>query len=357
MGNALQLPIAQHLHVVVGLQLLVTPALLLQLLLLLLLLGATMCGEPARVPSPLPDNCPYGSPERAVPCTTRTDCAASVGWPCVFCTNRTTPWSAPYNGTFCTFGSVEHVCGASPPPPRHPSWRQHLMIGDSISFQMNASVTMQLAQHRIETVHVPVNAGDSSFAKQCIATWLGTVTGRWDVISFNSGIHDLTSWPGPNASRPAAMKPTRYEVPLPTYVQNLQFVARAMRTNSPRAVRTWVTTTPCPECSCCCGGPPASWVPESFRNADVIEYNAAAASTLAAEGIGRKHTIDLYAAIAERCPPPYATCSLQLPDNVHFGLEGVAFNARIVASGVQRQLEGLASIERTNLEGLDLGPQ
>ena len=49
MGNALQLPIAQHLHVVVGLQLLVTPALLLQLL---LLLGATMCGEPARVPSP-----------------------------------------------------------------------------------------------------------------------------------------------------------------------------------------------------------------------------------------------------------------------------------------------------------------
>ena len=302
-----------------------------------------------RIPSPLPDNCPYGSHQKALPCKTHADCPH---WPCVFCTNQTAPWSAATNATYCTFGDVDPpdaVCGAAPPPPRTAGAKQHLMIGDSISFQMNASVTASLAERGIETVHVPVNAGDTGFIKGCISTWLGTERNRWDVITINSGIHDLTSQPGPNASHPPPPKPTKYEVPLADYVTNLQTIVRAMKTNSPKAARVWVTTTPCPECACCCGGTPDQWVPDSFHNQDVISYNAAAKNTLAAEGIGPAQTVDLYAAITAHkgCAVPYETCPLQLQHNVHFAPTGVALNAQTLVAGVLLAVQsGLMETER-----------
>jgi hypothetical protein len=295
-------------------------------------------GSRLGIPSPLPDNCPYGSPEKALPCKTHADCPH---WPCVFCTNQTAPWSAATNATYCMFGDVDPpdaICGAPPPPPKNASAKQHLMIGDSISFQMNATVTASLAERGVETVHVPVNAGDTGHIKRCVNIWLGAATNRWDVITINSGIHDLTSWPGPNASHPPPPKPTKYEVPLTDYVANLKVIARAMKANSAKASRVWVTTTPCPECACCCGGPPEKWVPEAFRNQDVISYNAAAKRTLVAEGIAQ--TVDLYAAIIAHkgCAVPYETCPLQLPNNVHFEPAGVALNAQTLVAGVLKQL-------------------
>ena len=77
------------------------------------------------------------------------------------------------------------------------------MIGDSISFQMNATVTASLAERGVETVHVPVNAGDTGHNHQALREYLA---GRGDE-SLGCD-HDQQRHPRPNLVARAERQPS-----------------------------------------------------------------------------------------------------------------------------------------------------
>ena len=82
------------------------------------------------------------------------------------------------------FAEVEDVAGLS----------RILLIGDSIS--IGYTVPVREALKGKVNVHRPkANCGPTSTALKSIDAWLGD--GKWDVIHFNWGLHDL-KYMGPN---------------------------------------------------------------------------------------------------------------------------------------------------------------
>ena len=63
-----------------------------------------------------------------------------------------------------------------------------LLIGDSISMGYTLSVRAHL-QGRANVHHPPENCGDTGRGLRQVDPWLGS--GRWDVIHFSFGLHDL----------------------------------------------------------------------------------------------------------------------------------------------------------------------
>ena len=88
----------------------------------------------------------------------------------------------------------------------------------------------------------------------------------------NSGIHDLTSQPGPNRTHASGFSPASFEVHMSDYVANLAWIFRELRRGG--AAVLWRSTTPAPACACCCGPDRDAITPDvSFRNEDVLAYN------------------------------------------------------------------------------------
>jgi acyl-CoA thioesterase-1 len=135
-----------------------------------------------------------------------------------------------------------------------------------------------------------------------IDRWLGD--GRWDVIHFNWGLHDLKKIEG------------KHQVPIDGYEKNLRKLVRRLKPTG--AVLVWCSTTPVPEgCS-----PPRT-------NEDAVAYNAVAKEIMDAEGI---MIDDLYAFALPRLE------KIQRPANVHFTPEGSAVLAKQVAGAIQKAL-------------------
>ena len=86
-------------------------------------------------------------------------------------------------------------------PPAVPSLLQWLMIGDSISLQVatHDGFAAEAALRGLQVVHSPGNACGVLRAARCLSSWLedhGDGGGaRWDVITFNFGLHDLSRTP------------------------------------------------------------------------------------------------------------------------------------------------------------------
>lgn len=169
-----------------------------------------------------------------------------------------------------------------------------LLIGDSISIGYTREVRQRLAG-RANVHRPPENCGPTVLGLEQLDGWLGS--GRWDVIHFNFGLHDLKFMdakgtyivPGPN-DRPLASPEE--------YAANLRaIVARLQRTG---ARLIFATSTPVP----------AGTVGRVERSE--LTYNAAAEQVMRDAGV----PIDDLHALVVIHP------ELQLPKNVHFKPEG-----------------------------------
>jgi acyl-CoA thioesterase-1 len=178
-----------------------------------------------------------------------------------------------------------------------------LLIGDSISMGYTIPVREALAGKA--NVHRPAeNCGPTSRGVERLEAWLSP--GRWDVIHFNFGLHDLRLGDG------------QLQVALDPYEKNLRtMVARLKETG---ATLIWCSTTPVPEGT----NPPR-------RNSDVLAYNAVAKKVMDENGI---RVDDLYSFALPRLS------EIQLPSNVHFTPEGSKVLAGPVAASI---LEALGS--------------
>ena len=277
-------------------------------------------------------------------------------------------------------------------PPAAPPLLQWLMIGDSISLQVatHEGFAAEAARRGWQVVHSHGNACGVLRAARCLDSWLEEESdgggARWDVISFNFGLHDL-SW-------------TAERVEPDAYATAVRALAERLRRAAPRASLLWATTTPVPRqmmpkaglasVSRCLmaashtnnnrANKNGSSVDASCRathsSADPPVYNAAAACALrgwdaakATPSGSTKHyhpsatclnfsapdpplisgDVNLYLAVRDRCGSFHLRCSnVQRTSDIHFEAEGVTLLAKtyldamseLMARGGPRQGSG-----------------
>ena len=195
-------------------------------------------------------------------------------------------------------------------------------IGDSISAGCFVPAKQLAAAIDIEVMHSPGNAANVWWGAHCLDDWLHDGD-RWDVITYNFGLHDL-------AMDNERIEPEQYAYWITNVTQRL---ANAV----PKAKLIWVTTTPVPlgidgNCnkSTLAGGCPPR------KNSDPPIYNAAAEEAIkGSRAAARVSTLDLYTVVAKKCGAKYSLCPegcmasrdpngtwigncFQIPHNVHF---------------------------------------
>ncbi len=183
-----------------------------------------------------------------------------------------------------------------------PSLPRVLLIGDSISIGYTVPTREALAG-KANVHRAPTNCGPTTRGLEGLDQWLGD--GRWDVIHFNWGLHDLKKIEG------------KHQVPIDEYEKNLaELVKRLKKT---KATLIWCSTTPVPEgCK-----PPRT-------DEDTLRYNAVAKKIMDAGGIAID---DLYAFALPQLE------KIQRPANVHFSTEGSEVLAKQVAGAILKALK------------------
>lgn len=185
-----------------------------------------------------------------------------------------------------------------------PALPRVLLIGDSISIGYTVPVREMLKG--VANVHrIPENGGPTIRGLENIKTWLGD--GKWDVIHFNWGLHDLKY-----------MEDGNHQVPLEQYKKNLTQLVKILKSTPAKLI--WCSTTPVPE-----GDVSPKRVP-----GDVADYNAAAKQIMAENKIPID---DLYAYALPRLK------EIQQPVNVHFTGEGSKTLARQVVKSIKAALD------------------
>jgi lysophospholipase L1-like esterase len=193
------------------------------------------------------------------------------------------------------------------------TWRNYLMIGDSISKGALKSTAARLQEHGIHTVHNPTNAANVVWGKNCLSDWLGTT--EWDAVSVNFGLHDLSL--------------TNERVEPSVYRALLSHILSTIALKLPQAKIILVTTTPAPSATLY---PPRRWK-------DVRIYNLAALGALRDAGLDgqpRISLLDLYKLVEHRCGrSPYLDCPrFQQKNNVHFTEDGYEFIGEAYSTAV-----------------------
>ena len=179
-----------------------------------------------------------------------------------------------------------------------------LLIGDSISIGYTIPVR-DLLKGKANVHRILTNGGPTINGTQHIGEWLGE--GKWDVIHFNWGLHDLKI--GDDGTR---------QVPIAQYERNLRELVSRLRQTGARLI--FASTTPVPDAK----------VNPARINADVIAYNKAAAKVMQESGIP---TDDLYSFAFPKLT------TIQLPANVHYTQDGYSALAGQVAETIQRALD------------------
>ena len=185
-----------------------------------------------------------------------------------------------------------------------------LLIGDSISIGYTLAVRKEL--DGVANVHrIPANGGPTTNGLKGIDNWLGE--GKWDVIHFNWGLHDLKYIDDKGAL--VAPDQGHQQIPLAEYEKNLdELVTRLQKTG---AKLIWCSTTPVPEGA------------QGRNPGDELKYNEAAAR------VAQKHQVatdDLYSFAKERL------ADIQTPANVHFSPKGSEVLAGQVAKTIREAL-------------------
>ena len=180
-----------------------------------------------------------------------------------------------------------------------------LLIGDSISMGYTIPVR-NLLKGKANVHRIPENGGPTTNGLAKLQSWLDG--GKWDVIHFNWGLHDLK-----------IMADGQRQVSPEAYEKNLRELVSQLKVTGANLI--WATTTPVPE-----------HVQGVVRHPeDVPLYNGIA------NGIMDEKTVaidDLYAFAL----PQVST--IQRPKNVHFTEEGSEALGRRVAASIEAALTG-----------------
>ena len=218
------------------------------------------------------------------------------------------------------YGQEDGAPKASPVRPvfepitDRPGLPRVLLLGDSISIGYTLPVR-ELLKGRANVHRPPTNCGPTTRGLELIDEWLGE--GRWDVIHFNWGLHDL-KYMGPNGENLADPQGagSHRQVPVDQYGANLRRLATRLQKTGARLI--WCSTTPVP--------PGAAGRVEG----DGAEYNVVAAGVMQSLGIA---TNDLFAFAQPRLE------EIQRPANVHFTPEGSEELAKEVAGAILARIE------------------
>ena len=179
-----------------------------------------------------------------------------------------------------------------------------LIIGDSISMGYTQPVR-KLLEGKANLHRIPQNGGPSKLGVTRIDAWLGT--GKWDVIHFNHGIHDVKIMPDGKRQ----VEPAEYEA-------NLRTIVAKLKTTGAKLI--FALTTPIP--------PNPLKGDRHFR--DEKEYNAIATRVMNENGV----TInDLHSYMQPRFD------ELRLPEDLHYKPEGYDFLAKRVAEAIETALK------------------
>lgn len=187
---------------------------------------------------------------------------------------------------------------------RVPELPRVLLIGDSISIGYTAPVR-ELLKGKANVHRIPVNGGPTTNGLAHLDEWLGG--GKWDVIHFNWGLHDLK-----------IMGDGKRQVPLEQYEQNLRELAGRLNRSGARLI--WATTTPVP----------AGKLNPPRESGDVLKYNLIARKVMQEYGIPID---DLYSFALPRLK------EIQLPENVHYTQDGYAALGERVAASILAELK------------------
>jgi lysophospholipase L1-like esterase len=175
-----------------------------------------------------------------------------------------------------------------------------LIIGDSISVGYTLAARARL-EGKANVHRADRNAGGTRFARKFLKKWLGD--GKWDVIHFNFGLHDLVK----DKKTGLAVSPEEYE-------RSLREIVAQLKATGAKVI--WATTTP---------KPPTPNYPED----PVPGLNRIAAKVMAENGVAID---DLYAVVKPRL------AEFQRPDDAHYTLEGYEFLGTAVAASIESQL-------------------
>ncbi|MHC4309280.1 MAG: alpha/beta hydrolase fold domain-containing protein [Planctomycetota bacterium] len=189
-----------------------------------------------------------------------------------------------------------------------------LLIGDSISIGYTLPAR-KLLTGKANVHRVPTNARHTGIGLEKINEWLGD--GKWDVIHFNWGLHDLcyrSTDPDSPSRRDKANG--KLDLTFEEYQQNLRKLVRILKATGAELI--WASTTPVPD-------------GESGRiKGDEIKYNKAARNIMRKNGVIIN---DLHAHAMKKLS------EIQQPNgNVHFTPEGSAYLAEQVAARIRYAL-------------------
>ncbi len=197
-------------------------------------------------------------------------------------------------------GTPESENPAFAPIAENPALPRVLLIGDSISIGYTLDVR-RLLEGKANVLRIPVNGGPTTNGMESLEKWLGT--GKWDVIHFNWGLHDIKHMKDGKINMTGD-----WQVPAGMYKKNLETLVGKLKATGAKLV--WATTTPVPEGA------------DGRIKDDEVRANAIAAEVMKANGVA---VDDLYARVLPQLQ------QYQRPNNVHFTDEGYAFLARQVA--------------------------
>jgi len=190
-----------------------------------------------------------------------------------------------------------------------PALPRVLLIGDSISMGYHAATAAALKGKAV--VQRPkTNCGPTIRGLQQLDQWLGQ--GKWDVIHFNWGLHDL-KYIDQRGQRDLKGK---QQVPPAEYEKNLQELVRRLKATG--AVLIFATTTPVPKGA-------SGRIP-----GDAAAYNKIAIKVMKENGVS---VDDLYALATPQLD------KIQRPANVHFTPEGSKVLAAQVANSILKALK------------------
>jgi len=186
-----------------------------------------------------------------------------------------------------------------------------LLIGDSISIGYTVA-TRELLKGKANLHRIPTNGGPTTRGLESLEDWLGT--GKWDVIHFNWGLHDLKYIN--DKKQLVAKGKGLQQVSLEDYEQNLKKLVKQLKNTGAKLI--WCSTTPVPEGAA------------GRVMGDAVKYNAVAANVMQEENVSIN---DLYSFANEQLE------TIQRPANVHFSPAGSKVLAKQVAEKILDALQ------------------
>ncbi len=185
-----------------------------------------------------------------------------------------------------------------------PAKKRILLLGDSISIGYTPTVQKTMVEEAV--VQRPMKAEGK--AENCMGTndgvkhidrWLQIDGGKWDVIHFNWGLHDIKHVDAAGAV--SSLESDQPQASLEAYEKQLRELVSKLKATGAKLI--FATTTPVPDA-----------VLKPWRtNADVIRYNEVALKIMKENQIA---VDDLYTFMKPKL------AELQLPANVHYKPEG-----------------------------------